>query len=128
MRPAPGRKDSSKDGARGVPSRGWIQRLICIVIFDQVRSIVKQKRSRIGGTRIAISDGAQMHPTRNEGSGAARGNIKDIKEPTFTTETRRDVDCIVISMSGNADSVVGDRLKSFLDELHTAATTHRIKE
>src|SRR5580693_5051154 len=58
----------------------------------------------------------------------ARGGITDIKEPTFTTESHRDADTIVVTMSGNADTVVADRLKIFLDELHSSAGVYGIKE
>jgi hypothetical protein len=54
--------------------------------------------------------------------------LADIQEPTFSTHTHRDGDAIIVSMKGNADTVVGDRLKVFLDELHRVAGAWSIRE
>jgi hypothetical protein len=54
--------------------------------------------------------------------------ISDIQEPTFSTQTQRKGDAIWVTMKGNADSIVGDRFKVFLDDLHRAAGAWNIRE
>jgi hypothetical protein len=54
--------------------------------------------------------------------------LTDIQEPTFSTQTHRNGDAIVVAMKGNADTIVGDRLKVFLDDLHRAAGAWSIRE
>src|SRR5258708_11535147 len=54
--------------------------------------------------------------------------IKEVREEGFVATSARRGDSIVITMSGNADSGVQEKLKAFLDELHNAAKFLRIKE
>jgi hypothetical protein len=54
--------------------------------------------------------------------------IIDITEPTFSAKSRREGDAIIVTLSGNADMAVHERLKSFLDQMHATATATRVKE
>ena len=58
----------------------------------------------------------------------APAGIKEVREEGFVATSARRGDSIVITMSGNADSGVQEKLKAFLDELHNAAKFLRIKE
>jgi hypothetical protein len=59
---------------------------------------------------------------------AAPVSISDIREQTFSTRSQHQANAIVVSMSGNADTAIHDRLKIFLDEVHETARAVRIKE
>ena len=54
--------------------------------------------------------------------------INAVKVPTFSAESSRDKNAIIISMSGNADTVVYEQLKTFLDEVHGAASRAEVDE
>jgi anti-anti-sigma factor len=59
---------------------------------------------------------------------ASGAMIADIQEATFSTQTERKGDAVWVTMKGNADSVVSDRLKAFLDDVHRAAGAWNIRE
>jgi anti-anti-sigma factor len=54
--------------------------------------------------------------------------IKDISEQAFSAKCRHEGDAILVTLSGNADMAVHERLRSFLDQLHAEATATRVKE
>jgi anti-anti-sigma factor len=58
----------------------------------------------------------------------APAGINDVREKGFVATSAQRGDSIVVTMSGNADSGVQDKLKAFLEELHNAAKFLRIKE
>jgi hypothetical protein len=59
---------------------------------------------------------------------ASGAMIAEIQEATFSTQTERKPDVVLVTMRGNADSVVSERLKVFLDEVHRAAELWKIRE
>jgi anti-anti-sigma factor len=54
--------------------------------------------------------------------------VNEVKEATFSTRSQLTTSSIVVKMIGNADSVVHDRFKAFLDELSEAAGKLRVRE
>jgi anti-anti-sigma factor len=59
---------------------------------------------------------------------SAPPGIKEIREKAFVATSAQRGDSIVVTMNGNADSGVQDKLKVFLEELHNAAKFLRIRE
>jgi hypothetical protein len=55
-------------------------------------------------------------------------SINDIKVPTFSTRSQRDVETITVAFMGNADMAVHEQLKVFFDELHLWAEACRVRE
>jgi len=55
-------------------------------------------------------------------------SINDIKVPTFSTRSQRDVETITVAFTGNADMAVHEQLKVFFDELHVLAEVSRVRE
>jgi anti-anti-sigma factor len=55
-------------------------------------------------------------------------SIADIKVDTFSTRSERRGDAITISLSGNADMAVHERLKGFLEGFDHLAKRERLKE